>query len=674
VIRFNAVRVRSTGATAVAFLLLAAAALAQQPGYSGLGAESVTAETIARYAPPPVDPAVSRRIQALLDVRTPGGGAVSPDGKKLYFSWDVTGSAQVWRLDGPNSFPVQMTAGEDATGVRAITPDGKWLILSRDVGGEENPGLYVQPAEGGPLKTIQKTKGARVNLGFVQPDSKTLYYTANDIKGDSYAIYRYDLATGQRTLLFSEPGLWGISDHAGEGDDLRLLLSKATGSNQAEIYEWTAADKKLTPLLGVGEKTEYSADYAKDPSELLVHTNRFGEFRRLYRWKKGADASEKSFTPVSPEVSMDVIGSAIDRPKRHIYYGLNDGGFTRLVVLDAGTFAREEIPLPKDAEHVSAGGASLDGRYVTLGVETGRAPRSNYVWDWDTKTMTQWVTPSAPEADLTKFVPAQLMTYAARDGTKIPMFVRFPKGCGAESPESDPCPVIVSFHGGPEGQSRPGFSRVAQLYVDAGFIYVEPNVRGSDGYGKSWLNADNGPKRMQVITDIDDCGKWIHSNWARNGKAPKIGIMGGSYGGYATLIGMTMFAGTYDAGASVVGISNLHTFLKNTAPYRRILRASEYGDPEKDADSLKALSPVSYLDRVKSPLLLIQGVNDPRVPVGEAVSMQESLEKRNLPSRLILIPDEGHGSAKRSNQVLQIGHILKFFEEHLKPKSPPAQN
>jgi dipeptidyl aminopeptidase/acylaminoacyl peptidase len=354
---------------------------------------------------------------------------------------------------------------------------------------------------------------------------------------------------------------------------------------------------------------------------------------------------------------------------------LNDGGFTRLVVLDGATYAREELALPKDTEHAVAGSASLDGRFVNIGVETGRSPRDNYVWDWETKTLVRWVVPSAPEMDLSKFIPAQLMTYVARDGTKIPMFVRFPKGSAPqETGEGDPCPVIVSFHGGPEGQARPGFSRIAQLFLEAGFAWVEPNVRGSDGYGKSWLNADNGRKRLDVIGDIDDCGKWIRANWARNGKAPKIGITGGSYGGYSTLVGMTMFAGTYDAGASVVGISNLYTFLKNTAPYRRILRASEYGDPEKDAEALKALSPVSYLDRVKAPLLLIQGVNDPRVPVGEAVSIQESLEKRNVASRLILIPDEGHGSAKRSNQVIQIGNILRFFEEHLKPKPAPRQD
>src|SRR5207237_375205 len=129
----------------------------------------------------------------------------------------------------------------------------------------------------------------------------------------------------------------------------------------------------------------------------------------------------------------------------------------------------------------------------------------SYVYDCDGKTLTQWVVPSAPEVDLAAFVPARLMSYPARDGTKIPMFVRFPKGCEPEAKSAaDPCPVIVEFHGGPEGQSQPGFWTYAQMFVDAGFVFAQPNVRGSDGYGKAWLDADNGPKRLDVITDIDD--------------------------------------------------------------------------------------------------------------------------------------------------------------------------
>ena len=652
-------------------LLAASAALAQQPAYSGLGAESVSPELVAKYAAPPLPPGVSRRIQAMLDVRAPGLGVVAPDGSRLYFGWRITGTPQVFRLTEPKGFPVQMTGGEDRTSVLAITPDGRWLVLSRDVGGDENPGLYLQPAEGGPLRTVQKLPKVQTFLDFVTDDGKEVYFHSNDLAPDSYAIHKVDLATGVRTPVFVEKGLWAVGDHRGNGPGLRLLLVKSTGALSTEYAEYVPATKTLTPLLGAGETTEYDAAYAAQPGELLVRTNKFSDFRRLYRWKIGSDGTATSFREVLAPEGMDVSGFSIDLARRRVYAGLNDGGYSRLKVLDAATYAPLELPLPRDAEHVYAGSATPDGRFVTLGVETAQAPRTSYVWDWDRKTLVQWVLPSAPEVDLSTFVSATLMTYPARDGTKIPMFVRFPKGCAPlQNPGSDPCPVVVEFHGGPEGQATPGFSPWAQMFVDAGFVYVEPNVRGSDGYGRAWLDADNGARRLDVITDIDDAGKWIRANWGRNGKAPRVGVMGGSYGGYSTLVAMTMFAGTYDAGAAVVGISNLETFLRNTAPYRRILRISEYGDPDKDAEVLRKLSPVTYLDRVKAPLLVIQGVNDPRVPAGEAIQVHDLLEKRGVASPLILFADEGHGASKRANQVLEIGHVIRFLGLHLAGKTP----
>jgi dipeptidyl aminopeptidase/acylaminoacyl peptidase len=272
------------------------------------------------------------------------------------------------------------------------------------------------------------------------------------------------------------------------------------------------------------------------------------------------------------------------------------------------------------------------------------------------------VLPSAPEVDLSTFAKSELMHYEARDKTKIPMFVRFPKGCK----ESMNCPVIVDFHGGPEGQSQPGFSTMSQAYVDAGFILVDPNVRGSDGYGKKWIDSDNGPLRENVITDIPDAAAWIKANWKnKDGLAPKIGVMGGSYGGYSTLLAMTRFSGSYDAGVANVGMSNLVTFLMNTAPYRRVLRISEYGDPEKDKEALIKLSPSTYVDQTKSPLMIIQGANDPRVPVGEAIQMHEMLQKKNIKSELIIFANEGHGSAKKENQILEVGNTIEFFKKHL---------
>jgi len=409
--------------------------------------------------------------------------------------------------------------------------------------------------------------------------------------------------------------------------------------------------------------------YAPTAGEFFVRTNKLGDYRRLYRWKPDGD-----LFPITPQLKADVESFSLDTPRTRLYYTLNDGGYTRLHVMDAASLDPLELPLPRDADHVVAGSMSPDGRYVSLGVETATAPRASYVYDWEAKALSQWVVPSAPEIDLSRFAVARLDSYTARDGTSIPMFIRYPARCTPGAAPDPPCPIVVEFHGGPEGQAPPGFSTYAQMFVSAGFILAQPNVRGSDGYGRAWLSADDGARRLEIITDIDDAGKALRKRFTRNGKAPRIAVVGGSYGGYSALIGMTMFAGTYDAGVSIVGISNLRTFLLNTAPYRRALRASEYGDPERDAEVLEKLSPTTYIDRVTSPLLMIQGVDDPRVPVGESIQMQEALQGRGIPSTLILLAGEGHGAARRGGQVLMMGHAIRFLEEHLLDRAPGETN
>jgi dipeptidyl aminopeptidase/acylaminoacyl peptidase len=626
--------------------------------YQGHGAASVPPEVLARFAPRPIAPDLSRAVQAMLDVRAPGLGIPTADGQRLFFGWRVTGVPQLWRLDGPDRFPVQLTGGEDATTLFAVTPDGQTLVVQRDRKGEENPGLYLLQAEGGALREVQHKAGVQTIATYLSDDGKSLYYRANDRKADAYAVYRYELASGKTELLLEAPGLWSVEDARPDG---RLLVAKATGALSSEWFEWSPTTRALTPLFGQGETEEYQASYGAAEGELLVVTNKLGQARRLYRWKAG------QLSPLTPEQRWDVTKASLDRPRRRILYALNEAGYTRLHALDART--GKAIPLPRlpPADHVIAGAASADGRFQALGIDSGTAPQASWVLDWKTGKLARWVVPSAPEVDTARFTRAELTSYPARDGTPIPAFVRRPARCA-----TGPCPVIVEFHGGPEAQTLAGFSVRAQLFVDAGFVLVQPNVRGSDGYGKAWLQADDGPKRLAVITDIEDAAAWARKAFAVDGAVPKVGVYGGSYGGYSALVGMTMFAGAYDAGVSIVGIANLLTFLENTAPYRRILRITEYGDPVKDREALVRLSPTTYVERVKAPLLVQQGASDPRVPVGEAIQIHEALTARGVPVELVIFADEGHGAQKRENQVLMLGKTIEFFRKHLGP-APAAR-
>ena len=618
-------------------------------GYSGLGAESVTAAEIAKYTAPPLDERVSRKIQAMLDVRGAGNGLITSKGDRMVFSSAVTGTPQVWRQDGPMKFAVQLTGGEDRTGVVAMAPNDTFIVLSRDIGGAENPGLYLMALDGGALKQVQHLPKVQTSLEYVSDDSKSLIFRSNDLAADSYAMYRYDIATAKRELLFDQKGLWSIADQRGDS----WLMTKALGSTQIEVYQYDLKSKQLTPLLGQQETEEYEVSFGAKPGQVLVLTNKLGDFGRLYSLEAG------KLTPITPEIKHDIESFTIDHARTRIYYRINEHGYARLAVMDAKTFKPLALPKLPDADNVNLGGVSRNGRFVQLAVDGSALAPQSVAFDWQTRKLTTWRVPMTPEIDTKRFAKATLEYYPARDGTKIPMFVRRPASCNG------PCPVVVSFHGGPEAQSTAGFSGGAQLFVDAGFVYVQPNVRGSSGYGKTWLHADDGPRRLSVITDIEDCAKYIRANWGKDGKAPKIGVQGGSYGGYSTLMAMTFFAGAYDAGVSNVGISNLMTFLMNTAPYRRILRSSEYGDPVKDKEALVQLSPTTHIGKIRAPLMVIQGVNDPRVPVGEGVQMYKALERRKIPGGLILFPDEGHGAAKRGNIVLTIGHTIAFFEKHL---------
>ncbi len=648
----------------IIFASLAFIALPLSAQYSGLGKDNLDPAILKRYAPTPLPPSVTRPIESILDVRSPGLGMVTPDGKKLFFTWGITGTVQVWRLDGAQKFPVQVTGGQESTTIAGMTPDGKYLLLSRDRQGEENPGLYLQSTDGGALEVIQHTPKVQTALQYVDNNSRVIYFSANDIKPDSYTIYRYDFQTKQKTQISGGDGIWWIADvfvNPKTGDREKFLFAKATGSQSREYYDFDVKTRVTTPMLGQNEQEDYSVQYGVNVDEYLVLTPKFSEFRRLYSYKNN------KFTPITPELKADIANFDIDDRRQRILYSINDGGYTRLKAIAANTLKEISLPQFDNADHIRIGSTTRNGRFTTIGVETAKAPRLSYVYDWQTNKLTQWVLPSTPEIDTSKFTAAKLETYTTRDSTAIPMFVYRSSQCEitVEKPLEKPCPVIVNFHGGPEGQSTPGFNRYAQLFVNAGFIFVEPNVRGSEGYGKTWLNADNGRDRLKVITDIEDASIYIRKNWQVNGITPKIGILGGSYGGYAALMGMSKFAGSYDAGVSNVGISNLVTFLTNTAPYRRILRISEYGDPVKDRQALIDLSPVTYSDRIKAPLLIIQGANDPRVPVGEAIQIQKLLEQKKIPSQLVIFPDEGHGSSKRSNQVLEIGYTLDFFKKYL---------
>lgn len=628
-------------------------------GYDGHGRGSIDAATLAKYQPPKVDPELRKEVDILFDQRSSGSGIPSSDGERIYFSWRATGTQQIWSFDlDSKQLPRQLTSGPNRTKLLAVSPNEKWLALERDEGGEEYYGLYLMESKGSALRLVKAKPKVRVRFGFFSEDNRYLFFTANDRDPKKTSFYRFDLNTGKHTHLFTNDGTWYISDHRDNGNKLLLRLSRT--SLATEIYEYVVDREVLRPLFGQGENSRFYARYGHYDSEIIVLTDHKEDFSRLYVWRRG-DTPVGHFLPLNPRVPYDVQFFTIDPKRQRILYVENRGGYLRLKGINART--KQELRLPEipNSRQLTPRDSSANSRFTIFASETDTRPHTYYLYDWQRKRYVDWSLPNQPEQSASSAIQGKVRYFVSHDKKKVPLVIYRSPRC-----EQFFCPVVVKVHGGPASQSRPRWKRQVQALAQNGFIVILPNVRGSSGYGREWRDADNGENREVALQDLVALSDWAKKEFTRSGKVPKIGITGGSYGGYSTLIMLAKYPNKYDAGFAYVGMTNLLSFLQNTAPHRRKLRAAEYGDPETQKDMLERLSPTNYLKQFSAPLVMAHGANDIRVPAGESVQLQRALEKAKPGlSELILYPDEGHGISKRKNRVHMTTYMVDFFRKHL---------
>lgn len=632
----------------------------EKNGYLGHGEGSLSQEILDEFAPPSVDGEIRGKIEKLLDINTPSPSYLTKDGKNLYFQWSITGTNQVYKMK-KGGFPQQLTSGEDRASLVGVTPDEKYLIISRDEKGNEYTGLYLMDKKGGGLTTLVKKKKVQYFYQFTSKDSRFIYYSGNDCYENGFCIYKYDLKNKNHIKIFDEGvGSYSIADHFNDSKGT-LLIQKTNGNSQIEYFLYTEEGKKLIPVLGQNEKLEYHAMFSLKKDKLIVLTNKLTDFKKIYEY----DIKTRQFKQISKEVNADIAGFSIDDERKKLYYRINNQGYFSSVILRLKDYQTVYFPTElngkkKTIYHEYAYPISGSDRYMAIASSPFNGPNFYSIYDFKKNKKTKWLKASVPEMETESSVVASLESYKSRDGVDIPLFVYRPPKCKAVS-----CPIILYYHGGPESQIIPRFSVIRELLLKEGFIWAEPNVRGSNGHGKRWLDADNGPKRLNVITDIEDAAIYIKKNWAVNGETPKVAAYGGSYGGYSVYMAMTKFSKSFDVGVSVVGMSNLVTFLNNTAAYRRENRIAEYGDPIKDKEALIKLSPMTYLEQMSKPLLIVHGAMDPRVPAGEAVQIYRTMERKGLDGKLILFPDEGHGVVRRKNRALYYSYVIDFLKKNL---------
>lgn len=603
-------------------------------------------------------------ITNFLKIRVPGGVSLAPGGA-VYCRDFPDGINQLYRRDAGaslNSPMKKLTDFKDGLSGYSLSPDGKTIVLSAAIGGNENTNIWVMDTATDKITPTLQNPEVQFSVQAWLRDSSGFVYRANDKSPSDFYLYRYDLKDGKSTQLLGEKGDWSVADVTDDGS--RLLVSNYRSVSDSRVFELDAKTGKLRDISATPAGTDSAngaSGYLPGEKACFLESDFKDGMSRLYV----RDLSTDSTTPPTEALpaalnKFELDGASPNHERTHLAVALNEDGFGSLHVFSIGDKgALKEITLPKIEKGLVF---PADFRGTTLAYSVSNANNAGITYAVDlanpteAKPLTARVDSEA--LDLAQFRPAELVKYKSFDGVEIPAFLYLPAGFK----KGTPVPFVINYHGGPEGQHRPGFDRVSQYLVSKGYGVLQPNVRGSTGYGRAFHMMDNYKKRWDSVKDGVEAARWlVKEGYARN---KKVAAYGGSYGGFMSVACVIEGQDVFGASIDVVGIVNMKTFLEQTKGYRRALREAEYG-PLTDPDFLKTVSSIHRTDEIKCPMMIAHGLNDPRVPVGEAMQLAVALQKRGDDPELLFFPDEGHGFAKLENRIIFNERMVKFLDKHI---------
>ncbi len=578
-----------------------------------------------------------------LNIRNAHSPSFSPDGARLAFLCDITGVPQVWSVPVAGGWPDQLTFYPERVSALEYAPAGDRLVFGMDAGGNERQGLYSLTPGGEEVAPLATNPAVIHGWGAWSPDGAQIAYASNARDPRFFDIYVRPL-DGEPRLVYRHDGTNNVRDWRPDGR--ALLLERRNGSldNDLLLLDLDSGEARLLTA-HEGEALHAGARFAGDA--IVLTTNRDREFMAPARLDPATGRLD-----LIAEHSWDAEEIVADAADRFVAYTVNEDGYSRLYL------AGDRAPVGGLPDGVIAGlRLAPDG--ATLAFALYGPTRNANIWTLDIATRQARQVTNASRAgiaDEALSVP-RLVHYPSFDGLAIPAFLYLPHGVAG------PVPVVLHVHGGPEGQARPILNPTIQYLAHRGFGVLATNVRGSTGYGKTFTHLDDVRKRMDSVADLEAAVRWLKASGTARPDA--IAVMGGSYGGFMTLSAVTTYPDLWAAAVCTVGIANFVTFLEQTGPWRRKLRESEYGNLEDDREFLEAISPINHVDRITAPLLVIHGANDPRVPVGEAEQIVESLRARGREVGYLRYEDEGHGLVKLPNRIHAAEATAAFLDRFL---------
>jgi len=529
------------------------------------------------------------------------------------------------------------------------------IAFATDTGGNERDQIYLLSPSEGLANPFAVENDVIHGLGPWSYDGKKLSFRSNSRHRAFFDVYVADISSGKTRRIMEHDGT--NSPEAWSHDGSRLVVRRQNTNLDSDLYLVDLKTGEAQCLTTHSREATYAdAVFTPDDRAILCLTNRDREFSALV----SIDVETSEEKPMVGE-KWDLESLALSPDGKKAAYAVNEEGYSKLKIMNLNDRRTQEVKgLPLGV--VGQTTWSPDGKLLAFAFNGSRFTSDIWLCDSEKKGVLQLTKSDRGGIPQEAFVEPELVHFKTFDGLVIPAFLYMPKSWAGEKP-----PVVMNVHGGPEGQSRPNFSAVTQYLVNHGYAVLLPNVRGSTGYGKNYVHLDDVRKRMDSVHDLKYAHKWLVESDRIDPK--RIAIYGGSYGGFMVLAALTTYPDLWAAGIDLYGIANFPTFLKNTGPWRRSLRAAEYGDPVKDAEFLREVSPVHKADRIVAPLMVVQGVNDPRVPKSETDQIVEALKKRGISVRYLLFDDEGHGIVKLKNRLTAYGTIVEFLGEHLAAKN-----
>ncbi len=592
-------------------------------------------------------------LRQYLQIRGALGPTISPDGKQVAFRTTLTGTSQLYRVKLNDLWPDQLTFFSSSISSAAWSPTGEWIAVVADKDGTEQFQFYLVNSNGTKLIELTNNTKIRFQWGGWSPDGKKIFYSSNERNPEFFDSYVLDVATRKKQLIRLGDGNYQPVALSHDGKTIAVNLFSSNVDTDLFLVD-VATGKSKQVAKHTGEVKLIPIGFSADDKKLFLITDLDREITAI----GNVDVASAKVSIVREE-DHEVGSGVMSNNGKYLAYVVNRDGYEDLEIWD--TLKSKRLSLPPHARgNVTLGDFSGDGTNLCFGLSTPTHSTDIYSLSLASGQWKQWTRSSQAGIDPSVFVAPKLIKYKSFDGKMIPAFLFLPKNAS----NNHSIPTIVSVHGGPEAQEKPLFTPIYQYFVSRGYAVLAPNIRGSAGYGKTYLASDNGPKRWDALKDLNAAVDFIGEQPQLDGK--KVAIFGGSYGGFAVLAMMAHYSDRFAAGIDMFGVTDFKTFLANTAPYRRALRAAEYGDPVKDSVYMDEISPALHANQIKAPLLVIQGANDPRVPQSESEQIVAKVKANNRPVEYLLFPDEGHGIAKLPNRIRSFETIVSFLDKYLK--------